>query len=85
MYSEEVNIDYEQLERVARIDIRPDILILPSDFQHFFKEINGCLAMNPSRMARGESGGVFARLVIRGSSTENFKFIDQVSAEIVRI
>ena len=41
--------------------------------------------MNPSRIARGESGGVFARMVIRGSSTENFKFINQVSAEIVRI
>jgi DNA polymerase alpha subunit B len=41
--------------------VQPHVLILPSDLLHFFKELNGCLVMNPQRLAKGESGGVFAR------------------------
>ena len=85
MNSDDINIDYEQLERIACLDVQPNILILPSDFQHFFKDINGCLVMNPRRLARGEGSGVFARMVIRGQASEKKDFITQVCAEIVQI
>ena len=83
--SEEINIDYEQLDRVANLDVQPHVLILPSDFQHFFKEVNGCMVMNPGRLARGDGGGVYSRMVIRGTSSENLDFTSQVSSEIIRI
>jgi len=84
--NEEVNLDMEQLENIAGIDTRPDIMILPSDLLHFFKDIEGTLAMNPQRLSRGEGGGVFARLKVtppteKDSDSKKFS----VSAEIVRI
>jgi hypothetical protein len=48
--------------------VQPHVLILPSDLLHFFKELNGCLVMNPQRLAKGESGGVFARCQFYESS-----------------
>ena len=48
--------------------------------------------MNPQRLAKGNGGGVFSRMVIRGTSqdtlnvpTQKQDFSKQVSAEIVRI
>ena len=87
--SEEMNVDYEQLERIASLDVQPHVLILPSDLLHFIKEVNGCIAMNPQRLARGDGGGVFCRMIIRGATSQSEdKSLDvnkQVFAEIVRI
>ena len=83
--SEDINIDYEQLERIACLDVQPHVLILPSDFQHFFKDVNGCFVMNPQRLTRGDGGNVFSRMVIRGPSSETKDFSTQVCAETVRI
>ena len=67
--------------------VQPHVLILPSDLLHFFKELNGCLVTNPQRLVKGESGGVFARIKIRGlKEEENSKdFVHRVNAEIVRV
>ena len=80
-----MNIDYEQLEKVAALDIQPHVLILPSDFQHFFKEVNGSFVMNPQRLVRGDGGNVFTRMVIKGTSSVPEDFSKQVCAEVVRI
>ena len=95
--SDEMNIDCEQLERVATLDVQPHVLILPSELQHCIKEVNGQIVMNPHRLSKGESGGVFARMLIkgvsRGDGTSNTTgdnkgqdpFAKQFSAEIIRI
>ena len=84
-FSEEMNIDYEQLEKVACLDVQPHVLILPSDFQHFFKEVNGSLVINPQRLVRGDGGNVFTRMVIKGTPTAVEDFTKQICAEVVRI
>ena len=90
--SEEMNIDYEQLERVASLDVQPHVLIVPSDLLHFFKEVNGCIVMNPQRLTKGEGGGVFSRVIIKEESTKEKNdtsldddFAKRFCAEIVRI
>ena len=35
--NEELNLDLEQLETMAKLDVQPHVLILPSDLNHFFK------------------------------------------------
>lgn len=85
--NEEINLDMEQVESIggASLDIRPDVMILPSDLLHFFKDIDGTLAMNPQRLSRGEGGGVFARLKVVPAEKETDTKKFSVSAEIVRI
>ena len=85
IFSEEINIDYEQLEKIACLDEQPHVLILPSDFQHFFKEVNGSLVINPQRLVKGDGGNVFTRMVIKGTTSTVEDFSKQVCAEIVRI
>ena len=82
--SEEMNIDYEQLELLGQIEAQPHLLITPSDLMHFFKDINGGLVINPQRLAKGAGGGVFARLAVRSESKEG-KPSKHIIGEIVRI
>ena len=83
--SEEMNIDFEQLEAMAQLEIQPHIMITPSDLMHFFKDINGGLVLNPQRLSKGAGGGVFARLAVQGTSSGQAKASKQVVGEIVRI
>ena len=80
--SEEINMDLEQLESLAKLEVQPHVLILPSDLLHFFKDINGGLVINPQRLTKGAGGGVFARLAIQAHTDD---FTKHVNAEIVRI
>jgi len=91
--NEEMNVDLEQLENIGQMPPeQPDVLVLPSDLLHFFKDINGCLAVNPQRLSRGESGGVFARIKVNpptaataSKATASASFPARIAAEIVRI
>ena len=38
-------MDLEQLETLAKLEVQPHVLILPSDLLHFFKDINGGLVI----------------------------------------
>ena len=82
--SEEINIDFEQLESLGQIEAQPHILITPSDLNHFFKDIDGGLVINPSRLTKGGGGGVFARLAVQPGAKE-VKPAKRVVGEIVRI
>ncbi|TRY63678.1 hypothetical protein TCAL_16562 [Tigriopus californicus] len=81
----EMSIDFDKYEQYATLSVQPHILIVPSDLAHFFKSINDGLVMNPGRLAKGEQGGVFARLRIHPPSNDQANFIQRVQGEIVRI
>merc|ERR1719510_643395 len=68
--SEEINIDFELLESLGEIEVQPHILITPSDLNHFFKDIDGGLVINPTRLTKGAGGGVFARLAVQTGAKE---------------
>ncbi|KAJ4447947.1 hypothetical protein ANN_09957 [Periplaneta americana] len=61
---EEINIDMELWAKYGRLDVTPHILILPSDLRCFIKNLNGCIVVNPERLAKGLIGGNFARLQV---------------------
>ncbi len=80
------NVDYEKLESHGQLNVRPHVLVAPSDLLHFYKDLgDGCLAVNPGRLAKGEGGGVFARLRIRPASKEDEPLSRRMAGDIVRI
>lgn len=81
----EMSIVLDKYERYAKLNVQPHILIVPSDLAHFFKGINGGLVLNPGRLAKGEQGGVFARLRIHPPSNDQVHFIQRIQGEILRI
>ena len=90
-----LTIDYEKLEAHGQIGVRPHVLVLPSDLQHFYKDLgNGAtLAVNPGRLTKREGGGVYARIRIKPRAEdaaseegkEELPFVKRVAADIVRI
>lgn len=84
--NDEMNVDYEKFESFAQMPVQPHVLILPSDFMHFVKDINGGIAVNPSRLTKGASGGVFMRMRVQPEKeTTGQSFAKRVMADIVRI
>uniref|UniRef100_A0A0K2TG62 DNA polymerase alpha subunit B n=1 Tax=Lepeophtheirus salmonis TaxID=72036 RepID=A0A0K2TG62_LEPSM len=79
----EMCIDSEKCEIYAKIDVKPDVLILPSDLMHFIKDVDGTLVLNPSRLSKGSGGGLYSRMKI--SNNENENLLKNISANIVRI
>ncbi|XP_047537222.1 DNA polymerase alpha subunit B [Vanessa atalanta] len=65
----------------AQLPAAPHVLLLPSNFRYFVKEVNGCVVVNPERLAKGVGGGTFARLLI----TPDINPPGGVAAQIVRI
>jgi DNA polymerase alpha subunit B len=79
--SEEINIDYEQLELKAALPRPPHLLLLPSDLSHFVREVEGTTVVNPGRLTKGPGPGSFCRL--RAGRGEGGGL--QARVEIVRI
>jgi len=82
--SEEVNIDYEQLELKAAIHSVPHLLLLPSDLSHFVREVSGCTVVNPGRVTKGLGPGTWARINLTAGQEEPHTGI-QAGVEVLRI
>ncbi|XP_054716547.1 DNA polymerase alpha subunit B-like [Uloborus diversus] len=85
--NDEVNINYLRYELNAGIPILPHILILPSDFRYFIKDINGCCCINPERLTKRTTGGTFARIKIKpiDGKTYTGSIINSLQSEILKI
>ena len=84
--NEELNVDSELWEKHARFKIEPDLLILPSDLMHFCKDVNGAtFVVNPGRLAKRESGGVFAKIRVISKGKNDNGIQSRFVANIVRI
>ncbi|PZC75490.1 hypothetical protein B5X24_HaOG206031 [Helicoverpa armigera] len=64
----------------AQMSCTPHILVLPSNFRYFVKDVNGCVVVNPEHLSKGTGGGTFARLLIASDNEDK-----KISAQIVRI
>ncbi|XP_077285664.1 DNA polymerase alpha subunit B [Arctopsyche grandis] len=62
----------------AALPFTPHILILPSDFRYFTKNINGCLIVNPERLTKGIGAGTFTRIQINSKYSSDAKILCQI-------
>ncbi|XP_068618836.1 DNA polymerase alpha subunit B isoform X4 [Battus philenor] len=65
----------------AQMPCTPHILVLPSNFRYFIKEINGCVVVNPERLSKGQGGGTFAKAVVSNDTASP----KNIAAQIIRI
>ncbi|EJD40894.1 DNA polymerase alpha, subunit B [Auricularia subglabra TFB-10046 SS5] len=62
----EVNLDVTHSELLGIAAPAPDVLVLPSKFVQFHKDVDGCAVVNPSFCGRTDSLGGYAEVVCRG-------------------
>ncbi|CAB3248945.1 unnamed protein product [Arctia plantaginis] len=65
----------------AQMSTTPHVLVLPSNFRYFVKEVNGCVVVNPEHLTKGTGGGTFARISIANDNNSH----KSIAAQIVRI
>ncbi|XP_066942609.1 DNA polymerase alpha subunit B isoform X2 [Macrobrachium rosenbergii] len=78
-------VDLDQMETHARLPCTPHLLILPSDLRYFIRDLEGCVVVNPERLAKGLVGGTFARLELHPPSQERGSMVGSVNAQIVKV
>lgn len=76
-----VAVDAGLWNSYAQMSSSPHILIMPSNFRYFVKEVNGSVIVNPEHLTKGTGGGTFARLQIASHRDSELK----IAAQIVRI
>ncbi len=76
-----VNIDYDHLQSI-NLPYTPDILLLPSDLQHFTKNVSGVLCVNPGKVSKNTF--VHATVESKENST-GLKVIDRTRYDIVKM
>ena len=57
-------------------------------YESILQDINGCCCINPGRVAKGQVGGTYARIVINSSKSNVNKpktITNQISAQVLRI
>ncbi|KAB7501412.1 DNA polymerase alpha subunit B [Armadillidium nasatum] len=59
---ENVFINLEQSDLYTRLPFTPHVIITPSDLKGFVKDVEGCLFINPERLAKGKIGGSHCRI-----------------------
>jgi len=79
--SEEMNVDFEQLEQHALFDKAPHLMLLPSDLTHFVREVTGTTVINPGRLTKGVGPGTYCLVKMRRGEGGRL----ETRAEITRI
>lgn len=63
----------------AKLNDTPHILVLPSSYRYFIKEVHGSIVINPAFLTKGVGGGTFARVLITADETgEGVKIATQI-------
>lgn len=76
----DVNIDYSLYEHL-QMDVRPHVLIMPSDAKSFCRNIDGCICINPERVSKKS----LARLKLECTSDEFSGSIENlISVEVFK-
>ncbi|KAL3288438.1 hypothetical protein HHI36_002883 [Cryptolaemus montrouzieri] len=79
----ELNVSDQLLESHGIMDCLPHLLILPSTFRGFIRNINECVVLNPERLTRSNGGGAFADITISPGVTPSIT--NRISCKILNI
>ncbi|KAG0693510.1 DNA polymerase alpha subunit B [Chionoecetes opilio] len=62
---EKMCVNSEKLDIYGQLPCKPHLFILPSGLRYFVKEVEGCVMVNPEHLAKGLTGGTYARIELR--------------------
>lgn len=79
-----VNIDDRHFRALQFPDVSPNIVVVRSDLKFFVKEVDGCVCINPGRLAQGRVNGTFAHIRVQHTPSDK-PFHESVSVRICRI
>ena len=90
LYPPEIPADIVALHQYTKIRQKPDLMITASDTKGFVKNIDGTIFLNPERLAKGYSGGCFARIFVSGEDKSEDEIkerptVDKVTVDITRV
>jgi len=83
----DITVDVEHFDVYGRLAVTPHLMILPSDLRCFIKEVGSTVCVNPGRMAKGQVGGTYARVLIsrRTDGLDNGRTQPTVVGQIIRV
>ena len=53
------------------LQARPDILIIPSAYQHCIKSVDDCVCINPGMLVKGRTAGTFCKIKVHPLNKES--------------
>ncbi|KAL5007932.1 hypothetical protein ScPMuIL_013513 [Solemya velum] len=84
--TEDMNVDHTLQELYGHMPVTPHVLVVPSDLRYFIKDIKGCFCVNPGRLAKGQVGGTYTRMVINTQDiASNSSLVPNISAQVLRV
>ena len=56
-----------------------------TSFIILFQDLKGCVCVNPGRLAKGQVGGTYARLVVQPNNQTNSPQVQDIAAQVLRV
>jgi DNA polymerase alpha subunit B len=75
------NIDAAHL---CELDVTPDVIVSPSQFRFFAKDVAGTLVINPGVLAKGAAAGTYARVAIAPFGTRDLCAEGELEHDVAR-
>lgn len=80
-----IPLDVGLAHKYAKLNVLPNLLILPSDVKEFIRDYNNCLCINPGRLYTEQGTGKFARIVLHPTESQASKFFNYVAGQVIKI
>lgn len=55
------------------LNVQPDFLLVTSKLMHFAHDLEGTLCVNPGKLTRGRTGGMYARVLVKPRTAEELQ------------
>lgn len=80
-----IPLDIGLAHKYARLNVLPNLLILPSDVKEFIRDYNNCLCINPGRLYTEQGTGKFAKVTLHPTDSQTAKLYNYVAGQVVKI
>ena len=82
----DVSLDVDLLP-LAQMSVQPHVLIIPSELSPYVKMVDGCLAVNPGSVTKGQSAGTYGFLQIDLEKVRNQSVVSEqeVSCKVIKM
>ncbi|OAQ64643.1 DNA polymerase alpha/primase associated subunit [Pochonia chlamydosporia 170] len=83
-------VDVSYLRLGEMVNVRPDVVLVPSSLPPFVKVVESVLAINPGPLSKRKGAGTYARMTlypptVDGGDMQSHRIFDRARVEIVRI